>query len=74
MSEPYLDPLNKGEECSFIEKKEGIGSHYKQRVHWSQLGVGSIMASHWLRCDCPSLAGLLPGEELRHFPHAGIAQ
>lgn len=26
------------------------GGLYKQKVHWSKLGVPSVVASHWLGC------------------------
>ena len=36
---------------------------YKQKVHWSKLGVKSIVTFHWLSWDCLPLAGLLQGRE-----------
>lgn len=35
----------------------------KQNKHWSKLGAGIRVASHWLTCDYLSLTGLLPGAE-----------
>ena len=44
---------------------------YKQRAHWRKLGVGSVVAFHWLSCDSLSLAGLLPGREKSFLPLLG---
>ena len=46
---------------------------YEQKVHWTTLGVLSMMAFHWLSCDSFSLAGLLPGQK-KIFPPAGVVK
>ena len=49
---------------SILYRGEGkLGGWCKHKVHWSKLGVRSLVAPHWLSCDRLSLAGLLPGKE-----------
>lgn len=54
---------NKGERCSFTEDRGSWEGCYKQEAHCSKLAVPGIVASHWLGCQCLSLARLLPGKE-----------
>ena len=65
---------NTGEECSFIKEKDGKSweGSYKQKIHWSKLGVHSVVPFHWLSCDSLSLAGLLSGQEETFLAPTGI--
>lgn len=48
----------------FYRGKGGAGrGSYKQKVHWSKLGVWSAVAFHGQSCGSFSLPGLLPGKE-----------
>ena len=42
--------LSKGEGTLFIEKGKLGGAIINKKIHWKTLGVGSIMAFHWLSC------------------------
>lgn len=43
----------------FVEERgQGGWKGCYQQVHWNKLGVPSVGASHWLSCDCLSLAVL----------------
>ena len=61
--EPQAKPRSKRRGLLLYE--EGGGRSWrgccKQKLHWSKLGVGSLVASHWLSFDWLSLAELLPG-------------
>ena len=63
----YSEAMDKPGEQSKALFPEGRGGSqegcYKQKAHWRKLGVGSIVASHWLSCVYLSLAGLLLSEE-----------
>ena len=72
MAELQASPENK-EECSFIQERGrefGRGC-YKSKVHWNKLGVGSVVAFHWLIYEGLSVAKLLPGKEKILLP-AGV--
>ena len=61
----------------FREQRGKMGDEegcYKQEVHWSKLGVGSVVAFHWLSCDSFLLAPLLPGREKIILPPAGVVK
>ena len=58
-------------EVAFIEGRGSWEGCCKLKVHWSRLGGGSVVASHWLHCDSLSLAELMPEPE-RLSSSAGV--
>ena len=47
----YKSYSGKGEGTLFIEEKGKLGGAViNKKIHWKILGVGSIMAFHWLSC------------------------
>ena len=48
----------------FYRGERGLGGAViTKRAHWRKLGVGSVVAFHWLSCGNLSMAGLLLGQE-----------
>ena len=53
----------------FYRGEGGVGrGSYKQKVHWSKLGVQGVVDFHWLNCDRVSLAELLLGKKKIFLP------
>ena len=62
MAKPQASLGNKEEVHFFKEKNGKLGSCYELKVHWSKLGVQSVVASHWLSC-CEGLGVGFGGNE-----------
>lgn len=63
MVKPLASLGNKRELCSFVEERVNLEGSYQLKALCSKPEVGGMVASHWLGCECLSLAPLLPGKE-----------